>query len=294
MSKNLSDELDTESVKVALKKIGLNVNNDSIFIESNLFRQSCAAYRITQGIPLSTNQIEAVHGHLNDDTPRKNIFISSIRRIINLIFKRYYHFEDDVYRNFARQINKLSQKYQFSKKDLEHYCSLYESEADKCKCNQTKRLSFLFGLDIPCVHRIFKGCCIPKKSKIIFPNFKIPNPKTDYFIYRDDDISTGDLQNENEWNQTFATIPKPRNCSIAAISKIFENVISNVVFFTNLKDRNEIERIIVPLFYENKRFPVREYHINPVAVIAVTHYCIKYVEQYIKKNHKDKRDKDSV
>ena len=46
--------------------------------------------RIKHKMPSTTNALEAFHGHLNDDVPRRNEFWASLFRIITSLMKKKY------------------------------------------------------------------------------------------------------------------------------------------------------------------------------------------------------------
>ena len=66
--------------------------------------------RIKYKMPTTTNSIESVHGHLNEATPRNNLFFSSIFRIIMSINTQIKQFNEKVHHNYRKIINDIKKK----------------------------------------------------------------------------------------------------------------------------------------------------------------------------------------
>lgn len=58
----------------------------------------------------TTNSLESVHGHLNEATPRNNLFFPSIFRLIMSINSQTKQFTSKVHHNFRKVINDIKKK----------------------------------------------------------------------------------------------------------------------------------------------------------------------------------------
>ena len=85
-------------------------------------------------MPITTNSIENLHGHLNETTQRNNIFYHSIYRLIIFINSSIRHF--------------------------------YNTSVDKCECDETILYWSMYRSGISCSHRIFLREQFPKIDNI--------------------------------------------------------------------------------------------------------------------------------
>ena len=91
-----------------LKKIGHVFSDGKIQIfDSARWIEVLMQYRPVFRMPNCTNQLESSHGHLNAKMPRKNLFWSSMSRIIDQILKKVHRFSENYYHNFRRYKNKV-------------------------------------------------------------------------------------------------------------------------------------------------------------------------------------------
>jgi hypothetical protein len=119
-----SENLDPVFIK-KISAIGLKIQprivneNEQVLSEeqividrhSPLFYACCAAYRIERGIPISTNSIESVHGHLNEGLPRHLTPIYCLNVAHKLINNRYETLQDAINRSFKKVIDKIDKSF---------------------------------------------------------------------------------------------------------------------------------------------------------------------------------------
>ena len=141
---------------VELKEI--KVHDDTLWDHIGLLN------RIKYKMPTTTNSLESSHGHLNAKIPKRNDFYTAMSRLIKFVIKKTHNFEQAYQTNLNRSIRlikrRCSQPYQ---QLIEKESKQYETTIDTCNCGETKLLSAMMMVDIPCSHRYSKGAAFPSK-----------------------------------------------------------------------------------------------------------------------------------
>jgi hypothetical protein len=88
------------------------------------------------------------------------------------ITNRYGIFNRAIQKNYANQINQLMSEYnKMYKEDLEIECQNLGSTKESCSCLETKLISKMFSVKIPCKHQICLGSEISPQTTIKLPTF---------------------------------------------------------------------------------------------------------------------------
>jgi hypothetical protein len=99
--------------------------------------------RVAFRMPPTTNSLESILGHLNEATPRRNEFWSSMRGIVEHIDEGMKRFFNAVRHNF-------------------NYVSRATSQSTQCSCGDMLLLSTMYDIAIPCCHMIHCGTERPR------------------------------------------------------------------------------------------------------------------------------------
>lgn len=155
-----------ENFDQTLNYVGLTFSSNEISVMSpDRWEEVSIINRKKFRMPTTTNSLESVHGHLNEATPRNNLFFPSIFRLIMAINSQTKQFVSKVHHNFRKIINDV--KKQKSKDPfLSSKCENYQTTLEKCECGETDLYSEMFRCDIPCVHRHFLGKEFPQMPEI--------------------------------------------------------------------------------------------------------------------------------
>ena len=125
-------------------------------------------------MPSTTNALESSHGHLNAKIPRRNDFYSALSRLIQFIMKKEHNYQKAYAANLHRARRKITARYTgIYKRLVEKECEYYHSSNENCECGETKLLSEMMHVDIPCSHRMLLGVPfppIPEENKIVMIN----------------------------------------------------------------------------------------------------------------------------
>lgn len=132
--------------------------------------------RIKYKMPSTTNALESSHGHLNEKITRRNDFYTSLVRLTKFTVSKAHNFEHAFQTNFART------KRAISRRNTEFYWPIidkeivqYHTTLERCECGETKLLSSMMRIDIPCSHQLRIGKEFPECPVIkleISNNFK--------------------------------------------------------------------------------------------------------------------------
>jgi hypothetical protein len=283
LTQNLESELADSSIVGKLQSIGLNVLDGVIVIEPNseLFSQCCAAFRLESGIPLCTNSIESVHGHLNENIPRHNSFFHGCATLLQRIKNRF-----KIIRRYL--VSKLEEHYKKIDKEVDSISAelmidlrnRYNTTTDNCTCGSTYRLSCFSGTQIPCIHQRSIGVPFPDISIVQLPEFDValrttvdcvesdlPEARTN----PDDDTSEPPIR-ENEKEKVYS------QCT--DLTKIFENIVNTIMNITKITSRERVAEAIYDTFYHPEIYQdMRQPITDRIARIAITHRCLMVVEK---------------
>lgn len=159
----------------AFRRIGIIVYDNGLQIDEwePLFEMCCLVYRLEDCIPPSTNSEEGLHSHINEHKRRNQSFWTKVQIIIEMFMDRY--------RTYGKRLQAL---FRASMRKHEKYCANrarsiidaelieYQSTPNSCECNETRKLSQLFRIKVPCCHQVHLGSKIP--DTVDLPKFAPP------------------------------------------------------------------------------------------------------------------------
>lgn len=142
-----------------LSKIGLVFIDGQISIENELkWNKVSLLKRIDYHMPSTTNTLEAMHGHLNKRSLRRNSFFCSLFRIINELNSKYSKINQRIQHNYYYTKSKTMKNLQKTDTStLSNMIQFYESSQVNCQCGQNKLEMANFKINIPCIHQIALG-----------------------------------------------------------------------------------------------------------------------------------------
>ena len=144
-----------------------NINGHLVIVDESRWKCVSMKERMQFRMPSTTNALESTHDHLNKKTPRRNNFYMSIYRIVTAIMLKSQRIEKSIHNNLIRT-KKATLNYQRTIPESRFAAEMtsYVSTASSCSCSDNKLLSVIFGIDIPCPHRIAKGACFPNPPEV--------------------------------------------------------------------------------------------------------------------------------
>jgi hypothetical protein len=114
-------------------------------------------------MPPTTSSLESIHGHLNDATPRRNEFWSSIRRLVEHIDEGMKRFSDAVRYNFNYACRATYRRHlKIGSDELSDQVETLHSQSTQCSCGDMLLLSTMYDIVIPCCHMIHSGAERPR------------------------------------------------------------------------------------------------------------------------------------
>jgi hypothetical protein len=121
-------------------------------------------------LPSTTNSLESIHGHLNERTPRRNDFWTSLKRLADHIDEGMKRWPDAVRHNFnhAWRVS-LSRVSRIGGDELQDQIRTFGSTPVGCSGGETVLVSAMYGCTIPCCHMIHSGATRPR-----MPAFSVP------------------------------------------------------------------------------------------------------------------------
>ena len=151
-----------------------DINTKSISIANNeLWKQISQIERIKFRMPSTTNALESTHGHLNAQIPRRNDFYSALTRLAKYTVRKANNFSDSFKNNYNRAKRVINQRnVPILSPMIEKEKKQYETTNETCKCGETKLLSAMMRVDIPCSHQINIGKQFPPCPSI---NLRLTN-----------------------------------------------------------------------------------------------------------------------
>ena len=155
----ITDEEELEVLNQLLNKVGLQFDKVEItYFDEDMWKQVSMIHRPDYQMPSCTNQLESSHGHLNSLVPRRNELFSSLKRLIDEIVKKNKNFEKNFYHNYTRYKSKISRivkntPKQIIRSEIQHYST--NLETNECQCGESKLMSAMLGINLPCSHLYF-------------------------------------------------------------------------------------------------------------------------------------------
>jgi hypothetical protein len=154
-----------------LKKIGLRLESEIIMITDEIrWKEVSMIERIQTKMPPTTNALESTHGHLNEMTPRRNLFFKSLFRIAKMMIQKTFHYEQSLKQNFHSATRKAKQRCKRINEDqMKNEQAFYETGDSQCECGEMIHYSAMYRVSMPCSHLYFNGIAKP----ILPPELKL-------------------------------------------------------------------------------------------------------------------------
>ena len=183
----IDEEKDLSSLEDTLNYVGLTfINKEIDFLNLDRWSEVSMIERSSTGMPSTTNSIESTHGHLNELTPRRNYFYSSLYRLIMTVMSQIHSFNAKMHHNYRILTCEIKNSSQ-SDSHINEKCQFYNSNLESCDCGETVLQSNMFKCDIPCSHRIHLGAQFPSIDDI---DFQIENQFNELIIDIQEDKKT--------------------------------------------------------------------------------------------------------
>jgi hypothetical protein len=120
----------------------------------------------------TTTSLENIHGHLNEETPRRNAFCASMCRLASLIEKSIERYSDSVRHNdnFACQRSRRESQ-NMGQTELNIQSCFYAATIEQCPYWRTLHLSRMFEQTVLCPHQTYCGaaiCAWKTEAKLIY------------------------------------------------------------------------------------------------------------------------------
>lgn len=164
--KDIKSKKEITILNNTLQKIGIQFINDELTItEPDLWNSVSMIMRSQHRMPSTTNSIESQHGHLNEATPRNNMFYNSIFRLIMFINTSIRQFNEKFQHNVQRLFRDIKKKMK-NNPNIGSECVFYDTTLDRCECGVTILYTSMYRCDIPCSHRLFLGAVFPQIEEI--------------------------------------------------------------------------------------------------------------------------------
>jgi hypothetical protein len=126
-----------------------------IIADDQRWAQVSVIYKIREGIPTTTNALESINGHRNEQTPRRNSFWGSINRLSRAIAHGIDSYTSSVARNFNTNIRRaLNNARAIGESEMTRQISHYNTNFMNmsCSCGMTSYFTSVFGQFAPCCH----------------------------------------------------------------------------------------------------------------------------------------------
>ena len=93
------------------QKVGILFTDHLEIQDMDEFNNASLFYRIPLAMPATTNSLEASHGHLNEQVPRRNNFYHAFLKLIKWAIKKTQNFQQLLHKNFNYPINKMKKRF---------------------------------------------------------------------------------------------------------------------------------------------------------------------------------------
>ena len=179
-SKITSHESKQQMMKT-LDKAGLSYSDEKGIIIANKEKWESISQieRIKLSMPSTTNALESTHGHLNAEIPRRNNFWSAMMRLVKYVLTKENNFANAFKTNYMREKRVIDKKCRENAMIMDKQKEFYHTNLDSCECGETKLISRMMRIEIPCSH-IYS---MKKKFEEIPENIKLVISKDDNGLY---------------------------------------------------------------------------------------------------------------
>lgn len=159
-----------EKITKKLSKIGLGFIDGKIeIISPERWNEVSQLERVKFKMPSTTNALEAFHGHLNEDIPRRNEFWSSLYRTITALMNKTFRFKESLIHNFNNTKRRVKNHYDsiIRLHQMDAQIRFYSTTKESCECGDTSLESAMFRCDIPCCHQFHLVQSFPSLPEFI-------------------------------------------------------------------------------------------------------------------------------
>lgn len=240
-----------------LKKVGLIYEDNSIVIKDEKLWEKVSLFkRMPFKMPSTTNSLESMHGQLNHNVPRRNNFWNAIYKLAYHFMMKTHTTQDHINLNYLFEKRQtIAHSLRISIR-IEDEIIKYKTTIGSCNCSGNKLLSAIYGVDIPCCHRIYQGESFPQIPVIKYSFESDTNELIDrYTIMK---------QDESESQIDIDTLDKK------FITKIIKQ-------FSKYKDVTKIQNFVDENFIIDKD----DIYINdyPSSFLRIIHNGIEYFDE---------------
>lgn len=249
------DDKEIEYLNNTFERIGMKFNKKEItIINMDLWQKVSMLYRSTFRMPSTTNNIESIHGHVNEATPRNNCFYPSIYRLIMTVNMQIHRFNEKLHHNFNKIIRDIK-KHKMHNPFIQNECGYYQTTLSECQCGETSLYSAMYRVDIPCSHRHFLGATFPTIQDI---DLNITKQFNELIL---------DVDNDDQ---------KPKEIEIVTIKTL---AMKNIKKHSHYKNKEEIQKYVDENFHpEYKEFALG----YPIEFFIVISNGIEYFSNKLK------------
>jgi len=233
----------------ALLRMGLNFFENRISIsDSSKFQSFINDDRKTDGVPTTTNHIESIHGHLNEDTSRRKCLFTVLRKLTNYCIKCVKNFNKNVKRNYFRRIKRVLDLYSMFPSDvIDQEIISYNTNLKGCLCGKSYNGSSLFKSSIPCIHQIRLGVTGSSINDFTPAFFECENIKSIEMVIIDGCSFNKPGRKSKRANRVHSYYQ-----SSSSIMNFIEKTIDELTQYTGVQNRNEIAKIVIQSYtYQN-------------------------------------------
>lgn len=242
----------------ALKKVGLKFEKDLIQIEDEeLWKSVSMINRIQSKMPSTTNLLEAFHGQINQQTPRRNNFWKAFYKLAMHFNRKAQNIQDTINHNYLYEKRAtLRHGICLHEERMNQQISEYHTTPTSCQCGGNKLLSSIMNIDFPCAHRVQMGAEFPECPEV---NISVKN-QWDTLV---------DKYNPSEADPTITKFYVETSDKIYAVE-----MIRCFSMCRSLKKRKVIEEYVD----ENYQVPKNDFFINdnPSSLLRLIHSGIQF------------------
>jgi hypothetical protein len=109
--------------------------------------------RVNKRMPRQQMYLNQLMDILNEETPRRNLFYSSLYRIAKMISKKTVEFKDELLKNFQGANRRSIRRLKFiCLRQMQIEMEFYNTSECYCECGGTMHYSMMYRVQIPCSH----------------------------------------------------------------------------------------------------------------------------------------------
>jgi hypothetical protein len=153
---NIEDDREISQYARLLGKAGLGIVDRSIVIlDQDRWNQVSIWRRVeTWNMPTTTNCQEAMNGHLNERTTRRNPFWQSMFLLSSMMFHKTQSFRIHALQNFNNTVKRVKRRAKHVPENvMMRECEYFQTSIEHCNCSETILEAKMFRTQIPCSHQ---------------------------------------------------------------------------------------------------------------------------------------------